>query len=132
MSPSARAQWNRHWCRPFDELRVNLGSGGRGDAVGISARMPPPHLRSDTGEAAWERDRDRGWGGCGVGHFVLAPLNWFWRKDPASLKPFGQKGNSGGFCDTFPVIVFGQKLSPAGFVLLGGSTGGFLAMVRLL
>ena len=75
---------------------------------------------------------DRGWGGCGVGHFVLAPLNWFWRKDPASLKPFGQKGNSGGFCDTFPVIVFGQKLSPAGFVLFGGSTGGFLAMVRLL
>ncbi|MFZ3328189.1 MAG: hypothetical protein WA231_20905 [Methylocella sp.] len=67
-----------------------------------------------------------------LGHFVLAPLNWFWRKDPASLKPFGQKGNSGGFCDTFPVIVFGQKLSPAGFVLLGGSTGGFLAMVRLL
>lgn len=91
-----------------------------------------PHLRSDTGEAAWERDSDRGWGGCGVGHFVLAPLNWFWRKDPASLKPFGQKGNSEGFRDTFPVIVFGQKLSPAGFVLLGGSTGGFLAMVRLL
>jgi hypothetical protein len=61
-----------------------------------------------------------------------APPQGFWRKDPASLKPFGQKGNSGGVCDTFPVIVFGQKLCPTGFVLLGGSTGGFLAMVRVL